>query len=493
MDKDSVVPAITKPFVDRNAALKYTCLLVGLLVFGILLTAALTSDFRGDDYGHLWEHKFKVMPNPLSILTEAQFSGHYRPMVKVFFGLNYLVFGLHAWGYTVSLVLIFWLTLLVFFYLVQRLANQTPMAYAAVLLFLMQMNVYIYTVNWIAAATNILSGFFVMATLFFYVTSTLANKHREWAYGLALASFGLGLLSRELLPLLLPVLLVYDFLFLWLDAPYKGEVFKKCLLRQAPFWLLFVLYLAVRGLAVGARELSGSEEYSFVLAPHVLNNVLFFAVQLGFILLAVMLCSLPALLFDKVWLTRRELKLVAFGLTLAACTTLPFLFFNWSSPTWLYLPAFGVTLAAATLFQRVWRDGLGKSRTLLWAGLLVCVLAGNIFLFSKLNEARWWQWGEYSRGVLVQVQAYYPTLPPGARLYFIDKNEAQPYGLKRLFRFAMFLTDALQLRYDNPTLTAYFMDEARPSGPASTRFVFEYDQGRLVDKTRTYQEQAVAK
>ena len=484
--------------LDKATTLKRTNAIVILFALCILLLAALRGYFRADDFGQLRIIKFDVMPHPVKIITESETSlaGHYRPMVTMSFWVNYLVFGLKPLGYFVVLIAIFLLTLYMFFLLVKILSGNVLGAYCAVLLFVLQGNTYLYTVNWITTASVPLSGLFVIMTLFFYIKSTMTVYRANLYSFLSFISFSLGLLSREVAIVTIPVLLAYDFLFLWLEAPDKIEVLRKRFSSHVPFWVLLVAYVFVRSAVPGTLGLSGKGSYTFILGTNVLNNLIFYGMQLGFLPIAVLLLSIPSLFLGKLQLAKRDLKLIALGIFLAVGAILPLLFFRWTSPTWVYLSAFGTTLASSTLFQRVFSDSSRKKGALLFYGTLICALVGSFLLFSRLSEARWWQWGTYSRNVIEQVKAYYPNLPSEATLYFIDKNEQEPYGIEGLFRFNLYLGSAFQVWYDDPSLHAYIMDEAslieavveekRDEG-ISAIFVFEYDEGSILDKTSWFQ------
>jgi hypothetical protein len=374
-------------------------------------------------------------------------------------------------------------------------------AYSAVLIFLLQGNLYLYTVGWVSTANTILLGLFGLMSFLFYVKSTLSVYRVPLCYFLSLGSFCLGLLTRESAILFLPLFIAYDFLFLWLEAPGRKELIRRRLAYHAPFWVLLLVYVVVRGSIAGGRGLTGGDSYAFSLGSNILDNIIFYGMQMGFLPIAIILLSLPALFFDGLQFERRDFKLIALGIFLSIGAILPFLFFSWHSPTWTYLSTFGTTLAAATLFQRVFSWRSRQNALLLYYGTLICALVGNGLLFLQLNEARWWQWGTYSKNVIEQVQGHYPVLPSGAKLFFIDKNPQKPYGVKRLFRDQSHLKNAFQVWYVDRSLHAYFVDqtnqtetilEAKRDTEDSLIFVFEYDQGTLVDKTNWVRERKIS-
>jgi hypothetical protein len=472
--------------------LRRTNVIIILIVLFVLLFTVRTGFFRSDDFFHLETTKFDTVSDPITMFTEAERGGHYRPMVKLFFWINFVAFGLQPLGYFATTIALFLLSLYIFHLLARLMLGNSLGAYAAILLFLLQGNTYLYTVNWIGAITNILSSLFVISSLFFYINSMITSHRAKLFYFLSLVCFAFGLLSREIAAILIPVILVYDILFLQSQTYNKMTTIAKRLPYYAPFLALFVLAVLARN-AAGARELSGGGSYTFTLKS-LLNNIVFYTLQLGFLPVAVLLLTIPSLLLDEP--KTRNLKLIAWGLFFAAVAVLPFLLFRWTSPTWLYLPAFGTTLAAAVLSQQVFSSD-SKRATLLLYGVLFWALIGNLLLFAELSSNRWWQWGRYTKNVIEEVETQYPDLPQGATLYFIDGNEQEMFGIKGLFRGRYNLNGAFRVWYDDPSLQAYILDETnsieaalkeRGDEGTSPIFAFEYNEGSIIDKTKWVQE-----
>ncbi|MCP4538183.1 MAG: hypothetical protein GY832_13665 [Chloroflexi bacterium] len=428
----------------------------GIIIFTvvcILLFAALKGYFQSDDFFHLRTHKFSVLEDPATIFTESEVSGHYRPMVKIFWWATYFFFELRPFGYFVVLIVAFLATIYLFFLLAKTLTVNTLGAHIAVLLFLLQLNTYLYTLNWIGAVNNVLSSFFIIATLLIHVKSTSSTRHIRLYNFLAYITFGLSLLSREIsVVVLLPTLLVYDFMFLWLETTDKKKVLRERIWRYILYVILIVVYVLIRSAASGTISISGAGNYEFIPSFHIINSILFFGTQLGFLPTAVVLLSVAVFLFNKVEFTKREIKLIIFGILFTSTAVLPFLFLDWTSPTWLYLPVFGITFATSVLFHGIYERS-SKARLILYR-TIVWAIIGSGFLFLKLDEARWWQWGVYTRNVIEQVQAYYPDLPQDAVLYFIDKDEGKPYGLEGLFRSRKNLRGVWQIWYNIPSWNA---------------------------------------
>ena len=94
--------------------------------------------------------------------------------------------------------------------------------------------------------------------------------------------------------------------------------------------------------------------------------------------------------------------------------------------------------------------------------------------------------------MLVEVKRYYPDLPHGAMVYFIDKNQDKDYGIGELFRNHS--DSALQLWYDDLSIEAQIFDSEAALGEHMSEqiqkenrvFIFEYDEGHISDKTEMF-------
>ncbi|NIO27863.1 MAG: hypothetical protein GTO29_04825 [Candidatus Latescibacteria bacterium] len=476
----------------RTATLKRTCIVIACIALFILLVAAWLGFFRSDDFFELQTAKFDTVNDPIKVFTKVDGDRHYRPTSKLFFWIHLLVFGLKPLGYFVTIILIFFLNLYLFYLLARHILGDLLGAYSAILLFLLQGNTYLYTVNWIAGINTVLSGVFIIATLFFYIKSADATHKAVLFYILSLVFFVLGLLSREITVIVIPTVLAYDVLLLRSGTPRKLAAVAKRLPVYMSFFILFVIYVLMRNSA-GARSLLGEGGYIFSL-NNLADGIVFFALQLGFLPAGVLLLAIPALLINKP--PKWTLKLIAWGLFLALVATLPVLSLHWTSPTWLYIPAFGIAFAAAALFKQVLSIN-SKRATLLFYGVLVWAIIGNSLLFIKLSSSRWWQWGGYIRNVIEGVTTRYPDLPRGATLYFIDKTEQNSFcSMGGLFKGQHNVDAAFRVWYDAPSLqTRTVTDEASlidaaiesGAGEAPPIFVFVYDEGSITDKTEWFQ------
>jgi len=99
---------------DQETLLRYTSYAILAVVLLILLFVTSLGYFRADDFSHVSSMRFGTIDNPSSILTEAEYGrsgSHYRPLVKLFFFLNYTVSQLNPTSYFLGNIALFLITL----------------------------------------------------------------------------------------------------------------------------------------------------------------------------------------------------------------------------------------------------------------------------------------------------------------------------------------------------------------------------------------------
>jgi hypothetical protein len=470
----------------RVEVIRYLSVGVLLISVVVLLITSGRSYFRADDFSHLLSARYDTLGDLAGLITRPEYANHYRPLVKAFYVVNYAMSGMNPASYFLSSIAVFVLSALLFFLLVRTLASDSLLALCALLLLLLQANTYLYTVTWIAAISDTLAPLFMLACLWLYVCSVRGAKLIKSTYLLSLLCFALALMSKESACPLVLLLAGYDFLFGWLDAPDKLARLGLLAARYVPFGIVLAFYALLRSRA-GAMALAGGESYTLHLGLNVLRNGVYFTEQLGFMVVAVLVCTVPAMLVSHTHLEKNEVRIIAFGLFMALVFAAPVLLLAWSSPTWLFAPALGTTLAVSVPLSKMLRRTVPQMGLLVLSGILVLALMGNFLLWSKLVEARWLQWGRYTHNILVDIQQRYPDLPPNSTVWLVDSHAKQAFGVNRLLR--NHAPSALRLWYGDLSLnariatTASDIEELKQQRQAGGRvFVFEYHDGHLIEK-----------
>jgi hypothetical protein len=210
-----------------------------------------------------WDDRTNFLANPhyrglgpaqLHWMFTTFHAGHYIPLSWLSLGLDYLLWGLQPAGYHLTSLLLHTATALTFYFLALRLLRVTlppatsPVALRwgaalAALLFAVH-PLRVESVAWATERRDVLSGLFYVLALLCYVKAATASPdaatarlHPRW-YGLSLACFAVGLLSKSIvvtLPVTLLVLDVYPLRRLGGPAGWRAP---RPWLEKLPFFAL---------------------------------------------------------------------------------------------------------------------------------------------------------------------------------------------------------------------------------------------------------------
>jgi len=203
--------------------------IVPLLIALLTLTAfipSLENDFVGwDDQETLLEnHEYRGLGwSQLRWMFTTFHMGHYQPLSWVTFAIDYLLWGMDPLGYHLTSLLFHTANAVLFYHLCVRLLSlalsgttvqegyslRLSAAFAA--LFFAIHPLRVESVAWATERRDVLSAFFLLLTLLWYLRANMAQSSRsrlKWLSG-ALVVFGLSLLSKAVgmtLPVILMVL-----------------------------------------------------------------------------------------------------------------------------------------------------------------------------------------------------------------------------------------------------------------------------------------------
>jgi Tfp pilus assembly protein PilF/4-amino-4-deoxy-L-arabinose transferase-like glycosyltransferase len=179
---------------------------------------------------HIWSYRY---PHLLA--------NYYRPFFLIWLRLNDALFGLHAWGWHLTLVLAHVAVTFLVYRLALRLTREVWVAAVAGILFGIH-PVHSEAVADITSAQEPLSTFFMLAAFLAWLRSQEAGHRRAWL-ALALGGYAGALLSKES-GLMLPILIA---VFAWMYS--EDEVRRRIRsvgLAIAPFLLVTAAYVPVR-------------------------------------------------------------------------------------------------------------------------------------------------------------------------------------------------------------------------------------------------------
>lgn len=228
--------------------------LLGLIVINLgLYFVNLNDFFVSDDFD--WVYNTKTSQHGLGDYFSANYygeqgvGGSYRPMVNVVFWLNYKIGGLNPLPYHLTNLifhiavcfLIYLLVLLLF----EKAEHKQKIGILAALFFSLLPN-HSEAVIWIAAVADPMAAFLYLLAFYGYIT--FRQKMKFYWLLISVASFILGLLTKEFvvtLPLLIIVWELYEGIiknkFRWQDV----------FLKPLGYWLLVIGYFLVRFNAIG--------------------------------------------------------------------------------------------------------------------------------------------------------------------------------------------------------------------------------------------------
>jgi tetratricopeptide (TPR) repeat protein len=230
-----------------------------LALFSFLLYAnTLNNDFALDDIVVVTQNAYttKGIAGIGPILTHDSIRGfqlmggnetnlsYYRPLSLVTFAIQYQFWGATPWVYHLGNILIFSLTVVVFFRLLTLLGLSLTLAFAAAFIFALH-PIHTECVANIKGRDELLSLLFYLLALYSGIYALRSgvfsfNKFKLWS----LAAFFLALLSKENAVTFLAVFP----LTLWV---FEKKDLRSCLLATLPYGVLFIGYFTMRAGIIG--------------------------------------------------------------------------------------------------------------------------------------------------------------------------------------------------------------------------------------------------
>lgn len=224
-------PALNE--IDRRTELLIAVTLVVsvLAVFGSVVTHKFVVL---DDLEYIVENPHVVTgltPANIAWAWRAMYAANWHPMTWMSHMLDVQVFGLHAGAHLlVSVMLHAATTVLLFFFLARATNRRWPSAAVAALFALHPLHVE--SVAWASERKDVLSAFFFVVALLFYLRYVRANSRAQ--YAATLLAFALGLASK-------PMLVTFPFVLLLLDWwPLRRPLRTNLLVEKLPFFALSI-------------------------------------------------------------------------------------------------------------------------------------------------------------------------------------------------------------------------------------------------------------
>ncbi|MFQ5672287.1 MAG: tetratricopeptide repeat protein [Nitrospinales bacterium] len=174
------------------------------LQFGFLIGA--------DDQAYIFRNPYLrdlSLANLLDIFSHTHVFHTYVPLTMLSYSLDYTLWKFNPMGYHLTQILLQTGNAFLIFLLLRRLKISTGLAFGTALIYSIH-PIHTESVAWISERKNLLSAFFILSSLFFYVryTQEPERARRHWAASWLL--FVCALLSKTLAVGLPFILILYD-------------------------------------------------------------------------------------------------------------------------------------------------------------------------------------------------------------------------------------------------------------------------------------------
>ena len=383
-------------------------LLVALLAITVNANV-LSNEFVYDDNVYLVNDtritSIKYIPEIFSRdITNALSKGaanYYRPLATIIFMASYHVFdGFKPWGFhLVNVLFHVGITLLIFSAAsaLQKAKTTSPgfflsAPFVSALIFAVH-PIHTQVVAWVSAMTELSFALFCLLSLYSHMRSS--SRYDRWHNG-SLLFFCLALFCKETTVALLPILVLYDWLY-----PSEKPALRHCVLRYAPYLLVIGMYMMLRYRALGGvAPLAMHSELSTL--ELTLNILPLFMQYLGKLLLPTNLKAFYVLhpvhsMSDPVWLCSlavvaafaalgyllcKKDKPAFFGMMLLLIPLLPAFYIrglgeDTFTERYLYFPSIGFALTAGSI-GAIYADRFRKTISVIICMVLTAYSIGTI-------------------------------------------------------------------------------------------------------------------
>lgn len=244
------------PALSGRAAAVTLCLILAIVFLAYFNTLwfQFVHDDRFQILGNSWLRSWKYLPRYFAAdvwafehpVVRGTF---YRPVFLLWFRLQYVVFGLHPWGWHLCTVLCHTgVTLLVYCVAVRLLADRLAALFAALIFGLHP--AHAEGVAWVSGVTEPLFAVFLLASYLCYLNKRRDPTHAQIYLTASLVLYGLACLSKETALVLPLVIVACEILWSgnasvsgWKTWATRGGTALKVAL---PYFVLTFLYLAAR-------------------------------------------------------------------------------------------------------------------------------------------------------------------------------------------------------------------------------------------------------
>ncbi len=243
---------------SRTSTRETTLLCCILAVTALVYLRSLSNAFVLDDVAMLvknpnlgdWSFVWKAFTREEFWYSDAGFLPHfrnYRPLLLVWYWIDYRMFGLNPAPWHASAVLVHLVDVWLVFKVSRRLSDDSTSALVAASLFALT-PVHVAAVVWVAGSGFALATAFALAA-FYLILPRTDDSVRTWPAAIAL--YACALLSHESAISFPALVACYAFIFIDGRHTTLWSRLRRAVIWSAPFAIELMLYLCIRRLVLG--------------------------------------------------------------------------------------------------------------------------------------------------------------------------------------------------------------------------------------------------
>lgn len=395
-----------------------------IVIYALLYLPTFNAYFVNDDYNWIKPIEFTDV-----ISTFWGSWGHgalYRPIPRLLFYLQYLIFGDSPTGFHIISILLFSILTFLFYKLVFGLTKNSLLSVISVIVCIFYFGNH-EVVCWISAQTVLLGAVFSFGALYFY--QLFINDEQKKYILLSCMFYSFALLSYES-TIVVPLLLI--------SISLLGGVklfTKKSILILACYISISAVYLILRHYFLsGVPEANALNTDPYIMISDFVKMIKFQIITKPYFLIALVV-SILGLLFFKL-----EKKYLLFGLFWFIAAFIPFLFVDGYAGRFSFVSMFGTYIIIGSgLSSLIKKNSVWK---------IVCILLiafysvyGGVLTYQ--NSGYWYESGEIARSIPVQLKNIHSEFPENSTLIFFDI----PLGYQQSGVFLTYFEEVIQRNY----------------------------------------------
>lgn len=383
-------------------------------------------------------------------ISPFPFGIFYRPVILLFFLVNYKIFGLNPVGYNITNLSIHIVNLILFYFLVLKMTKSRISAFFSVFIYILNFDKYHLTVGWITGQTNLIASLFFLLSLYLFVIWQDSNK--KSFYILSLLSCPVALLCKEDTIILPLVLIFYSLL------KDKGAYNKSYILYLikvfSPFMAIGCAYFILR-FSVSARlPVLGTEVYKYCIGINIFNNFIVYLKKILIWSLIPFYLILPYISEAKRVFMDNSLRSIIFGIVFLIFSLLPVIALPHTTRQYFYLPTFGSSISLGILLSCIFTQFFKKDKYFAQVILmkmlilsLICLVPYAIIRSNGLKSK-----ANITKDILYELKKRYAFLPKDSTIYFLDLNGVLESYVRNYLSYAVrafYNEDTLGIRIIN--------------------------------------------